>query len=97
MNDYFKEMVGRALSGLLLAGLIVIVLWSLAVRFLPDGWWITLINVLGFLSTILIIGLGSWQTLKMAVPSGVAFLVGSLMWVAMVIGLRSLLLNLLGG
>jgi len=46
--------------------------------------------------TILIIGLGTWQTLKISISSGVAFLLGVLVWVAMVIGLRTLILALLG-
>lgn len=96
MNAYLKTMLGRSLWGLLVVGLIIIILWSLAVHFLPDGWWITLINVLGFLLTTVIIGLGTWQTLKLVISSGIAFLIALLILGAMVIGLRTLILSLLG-
>lgn len=43
-----------------------------------------------------IIGLGTWQTLKLVISSGFAFLIALLIWAAMVIGLRTLILSLLG-
>ena len=96
MNEYLRRMLGRSLWGLLGVGLIIIVVWSLLTHFLPSGWWIILINVLGFLLTTVIIGLGTWQTLKLVISSGIAFLVAVLIWAAMVIGLRTLILTLLG-
>ena len=93
---YRKEM-SRALWGLLFVGVLIIVIWSLLTRFLPMGWWITLINILGFIGTTLVIGMGTWQTLKMVIPSGYAFLVGVIIWLVMVLGLRTLILGLLGG
>jgi hypothetical protein len=96
MNEYLRKMLGRSLWGLLGVGLIIIVVWSLLTHFLPSGWWITLINVLGFLLTTVIIGLGTWQALKLVISSGIAFLIAVLIWAAMVIGLRTLILTLLG-
>jgi hypothetical protein len=96
MNEYLRKMIGRSLWGLLGVGLIIIIVWSLATHFLPDGWWITLINVLGFLSTAVIIFLGTLQALKLVISSGLAFLFALLIWAAMVIGLRSLIFSLLG-
>jgi len=96
-GQFFRREMSRALWGLLFAGVVIIVIWSLLTRFLPLGWWITVINVLGFLGTILVIGLGTWQTLKMVIPSGYAFLVSVIIWLVLVLGLRSLILGLLGG
>ena len=97
VSGYFRKILGRSLWGLLGIGLVIIILWSLATRFLPYGWWIILINVLGFLSTAWFIGVGTWQTLRLVISSGIAFLIALLVWAAMVIGLRTLILNLLGG
>lgn len=96
MNEFAKKMLGRSLWGLLFVGLIIVVVWSLLTHFLPSGWWITLINVLGFLLTALIIGVGTWQTLKLVISSGIAFLIAVAIWAVMVIGLRTLILALLG-
>lgn len=96
MNEFTKKMLGRSLWGLLFVGLVIIIIWSLLTHFLPSGWWITLINVLGFLLTTLVIGLGTWQTLRLVISSGIAFLIAVAIWAAMVIGLRTLILTLLG-
>jgi len=97
-GDYYRHFVGRAFWGLLLfAGLIPVVLWALAVRFLPDGWWIAATNIIGFLVTIVFIGLGTWQTLKMVMPSPLAFFLGVSVWFVMAVLLRSFILYLLGG
>jgi len=88
--------IGKAFWGLLFAGLIQVVLWALAVHFLPAGWWITAINVIGFLVTIVFIGLGTWQTLKMIMPSLLAFFLGLIIWFVMAVLLRSFILGLLG-
>jgi hypothetical protein len=93
---YRREM-SRALCGLLFAGVVIIVIWSLLTHFLPLGWWITLINVLGFLGTTLVIGMGTWQTLKMVIPSRYAFFISVIIWLVMVLGLRTLILGLLRG
>lgn len=95
--SYFGKMTGRAFWGLLFAGLIQVVVWALAVRFLPAGWWITAINVIFFCITIVFIGLGTWQTLKMIMPSLLAFFLGSIIWFVMAVLLRSFILGLLGG
>ncbi len=97
VGHYFRRQMGMALWGLLFAGVVIIVIWSLLTRFLPLGWWITLINVLGFLGTTLVIGMGTWQTLKMVIPSGYAFIVSVIIWLVLVLGLRTLILGLLGG
>ena len=96
MNEFTKKMLGRSLWGLLFVGLVIIIIWSLLTHFLPSGWWITLINVLGFLLTTLVIGLGTWRTLRLVISSGIAFLIAVAIWAAMVIGLRTLILTLLG-
>ena len=96
-GDLKKMLVGRTIRRFLVTGLIIIIVWILAIHFLPDGWWIILINVLGFLSTAVIIFLGTWRMLKMVISSGLAFLFALLIWAAMVIGLRSLIFSLLGG
>jgi hypothetical protein len=96
VGDIARRMISRSLWGLLIVGLIIVVTWTLLDHFLPLGWWITLINVLGFLSTAWVIGVGTWQTLKLVISSGYSFLIALLVWAAMVIGLRTLMFNLLG-
>ena len=93
----YKTMIGRAVWGLLFGGFVIIVIWSLLTRYLPLGWWITLINIFGSLGTILVIGMGIWQTLKMVIPSGFALFISVIVWLVMVVGLRTLILGLLGG
>ena len=78
--SYNAKMTGMAFWGLLFSGLIQVVAWALLVRFLPAGWWITVINVLGFFITIMFIGLGTWRTLKMIMPSLLAFFIGLVIW-----------------
>ena len=91
-----RKLLGRSLWGLLLVGLIIVVAWTLLDHFLPSGWWIVLVNVLGFLSTSYVIGVGTWQTLKLVISSSYAFFISLLVWAAMVFGLRTLMFSLLG-
>ncbi len=96
-GQIYGGIISRALWGLLFVGVLIIVIWSLLTRFLPMGWWITLINILGFLGTGLVIGMGTWQTLKMVIPSGYALLISIIIWLMMVVGPRTVILGLLGG
>lgn len=73
MTDFKSKETGKALFGLLVFGLIQVVVWALLVHFLSNGWWITAINVIGFLFTMVFIGLGIMQTLKIVMQTLPAF------------------------
>ena len=96
MSDFVKAQMGKSLMGLLIMGFVIICLWAVALRFLPDGWWITAINVIGFIASGLIIGIGSWQTLRLSMPSLLAFILAVVIWLIVVVLIRSLILELLG-
>ena len=90
----YKHEISRSLWGSIIIGLIIIVLWSIATHFLPSGWWIVVINILGFLSATFI-GWIFWGTLKIIISSGIALLISIVLWILMVIGGRTLMLGLL--
>ncbi len=62
--------------GMIFWGLLFVVLWALAVRFLPAGWWVAAINYIGALVTVTAFGWGPWQRLKRTMPSFLAFVLG---------------------
>lgn len=96
MSDFERSMMARSFWGLIVAGLIQVLIWTVLIRFLPSGWWIIGINILGFLITAIFIGMGSWQVLKVYMPSSIAFFIALTIWAIIVIGIRSILLNLFG-
>lgn len=96
MSNFARAQMVKAFLGLLFAGLIFIIVWAVLLRFLPDGWWIMAINIIGFLLSLFIIGMGSWQTLKAFMPSILAFILGVVIWFIMAVVIRSFILDLLG-
>ena len=96
MNTYTRNMALRALLGNLFIGFILVVIWALLVKFIPAGGWLTAVHIVGFLSTIVIIGLGSLQSLRMLMRPIFAWLLAPLIWVIMAVVIRSFILRLLG-
>lgn len=83
--------------GMIFWGLLFVVLWALAVHFLPAGWWIIAIDIIGFLVTVTAIGGGAWERLKRTMPSFLAFVLGVSIWAVIAVLFRYFILDLLGG
>ena len=86
----------RAYRNIFFFGLVFVTIWAVLLKFLPDGWWITGINIIAFLFSLIGIGLGSLQALRPSMPNWLAWVCALLTWFIIVILIRSLLLNLLG-
>jgi len=96
MNDLFKQYGKRSLLGVLLLGLIYVAIWAALVAFIPNGWWITVINVVFFIFSLVFIGIGSMQALKLFMKTGFAFFIASWIWFVWVVLIRSFILSLFG-
>lgn len=96
VNAYTRAMMWKAFQGILFAGFVIILIWALLLKFLPDGWWITVISIGGFILTIFIIGFGCFQTLRTFMHGFWAFILGLTIWFVMAVLIRSLILELLG-
>ena len=94
LAQIYKSELSRSLWGALIFGLVIVVLWSVATHFLPSGWWIVVINILGFLSATFM-GWTFWKALKIFISSGLALLISGVLWILIIIGGRTLILSLL--
>jgi len=96
MNDLFKQYGKRSLLGVLLLGLIYVAIWAALVAFIPNGWWITVINVVFLIFSFVFIGIGSMQALKLFMNTALAFFIALGIWFVWVVLIRSFILSLFG-
>jgi len=96
MNDLFQQYGKRSLLGVLLLGLIYVVIWAALVAFIPNGWWITVINVVFLIFSFVFIGIGSMQALKLFMKKPLAFFIASVILFVWVVLIRSFILSLFG-
>jgi len=96
MNDLFKQYGKRSLLGVLLLGLIYVAIWAALLAFIPSGWWITVINVVFLIFSLVFIGIGSMQALKLFMKTVPAFFIALVIWFVWVVLIRSFILSLFG-
>jgi len=81
----------------LLGGLLFVVIWASLLTIIPEGWWLAVFQVVCFLISIVLIGYGSMQCLRlMGIRTAVSFVTGLTIWFLLAVMLRSFLLTLLG-
>ncbi|MFC2018848.1 hypothetical protein ACFLU4_02675 [Chloroflexota bacterium] len=90
----YRAEASKALRNTIIANIVIVILWTMATYFLPSGWWIVVINILCLLGTLLI-GWFSLQALKIFIPSWLSILISGVLWLLLIIGGRTLLINLL--
>ena len=73
-----KQLILTELRNILLMGLLLVVIWAALLAFIPDGWWITVINIIFLILTLIGIGYGSMQRLKFFMPTMPALFVALL-------------------
>lgn len=98
MNDFQQEVVKtmqRGFRNLLIFNLVFVIIWAVVVGLVPPGWWTTLINILCFMATILFLWWPSYNYVKPFLGTLVGLFVSSLIWLALVSGVRSLILTIL--
>ena len=97
MQDIYQKYGKKALLGIAIFSFIYVVVWSALVSFLPNGWWITAITIIFWIGSLILIGLGPLQTLKvMGMPTIKAGILAVLFWGVFVIGIRSIFLSVFG-
>lgn len=92
----WKHGFSVAFRNLLLMSLAMVIIWDVLLFFLPAGWWVTAINILFFLGSIVFLGLAAWQILKIVLPNWVAIICSLLLWVFFVVLIRYLMAGILG-
>lgn len=91
-NRYFRKQFWAILIG----GVMLVTVWAILGRFVPEGWGLGAVNVIGFLLSIMFIGMGSQRALRWLMPSFLAWVLAFCVWAIMVFLVRSLILSALG-
>jgi hypothetical protein len=92
----YRQLESRALRNLIIFDIIVIFIWSLLDRFLPHGWWITVINIVGFLFGVLWVYGAVVSAFERHYSKGLSWFLGVIVWAVLVLGGRTLFLIILG-
>ena len=95
--EYALKAMQRGFRNLLIFNFFFVIVWAVVVGLVPSGWWITLINVLCFIGTILMLWWPSYSHLKPFLGTLVGLFVSFLIWFSLVVGLRSIILDILSG
>jgi len=95
-KDLIKSEYRKGFRNALIFGFILVIIWAVLLAFVPDGWWITVINILFFIATAIVIGMSSIQFLRLYMPKIVAIILSAGIYVIMVVLIRSIILELLG-
>ena len=96
-NEEIMKMAQRGFRNILIFNLFFVIVWAVIVGLVPSGWWIALINVLCFIATLLVLWWRSYSYLKPFLGGVVGFFVSLLIWVALVVGVRSVVLDIIEG
>lgn len=94
----WKKIVYRKIfiRNALVFGFILVIGWAGLLTVIPTGWGITATNIGFLLISLFVIGIPSLQFLKLYMPTLLAGIVSGLIWVIMVVLIRSIFLELFG-
>lgn len=97
MQQIYQKYGKRTLLFIAVYSLIYVVVWSALTSFLPNGWWVTAINVIFWIGSLVFIALAPLQILKLVgMSTTTAAILAVLFWGAFVIGIRSAFLSVFG-
>jgi len=91
-----KKTHRRAFRNALILGLILCIIWAVLVAFVADGWWMTAIDIGFFIVMGIVIAMPSIAFFKLYVPTIMAVVLTSVVWVLMVAVVRLIILKLSG-
>lgn len=86
----------RGYWGILGAGLALVIVWAILLKIVSQGWGILAVNIGFLIATILTIGMGSVVFFRRYMRTGFAVLLAAIIWVAMAVGIRSIILTVIG-
>ena len=90
-----KDAFSKAFRSMLITSLSMVLIWEVLLFFLPGGWWIAVINILFFLGSVFFLFYWGWLALRMVLPGWLAFVCSLLLWFAIVVLIRSLIMSIL--
>ena len=74
----------------LLVGVGLIVIWSVLLMFMTYGWLTAVVNIAFLIATAIVIGIPSIKFFRLYMPNIIAIILSSVIWVVMVVLIRSL-------
>ena len=92
-----QQFWNKAVRNIFIVGIIIVVVWEILVWLIPEGWGMAVVNILGFLASILVFWYSLFNFFKATMPIWLAWLVSALCWALLFLGLRSLVASLLLG
>ncbi len=94
--NFAKAMERRIFWGLLAFALVLVVVWSLLLRFVVSGWGILATNIGFFIGTAVVISQASFRFFRPRVSFALAVVISAGIWLVIVVLIRSLILDVLG-
>ena len=80
-----------ALIGWLFISAVLIAVWEVLIRIIPEGWALVPVNILCFLASLAIGAFGYLPTFRRWMRTPLAWLCAVALWLIVFVGIRSLL------
>ena len=95
-HDIESSINKRAFKNGLIVTLILMVIWALVLEFIPEGWWVLAINILGILLTAWILLSTAIPFLKVHLPTLIAVITSGGLWFLVFVAIRFIIGAILG-
>lgn len=96
IDEEAKSLNRRAFKNGPIVTLILMVIWALVLEFIPEGWWVLAINILGILLTAWILLSTAIPVLKVHMPTLIAVIASGALWFVMFVAIRFIIGAVLG-
>lgn len=91
-NELLRDFYHKGIRNIFIFGIALAVIWAVLLIVISQGIGVLIVNVIGFILSGLLFWLPMYTSLRLMIPGWLAFIVTTLLWGAIFIGLRSLIL-----
>ncbi len=91
-NELLRHFYHKAMRNIFIFGIALAVIWAVLLIVISQGIGVLIVNVIGFILSVLLFYLPMYSSLRLMIPGWLVFIVTTLLWGAIFIGLRSLIL-----
>lgn len=94
VDDVFSILWSKFARNTLIGGIIIAILWSIGNILCTEGLWVVVVNIGFLILSLFLFWLPMHRCLNMVLPGWFALLITTILWAAIFVGIRSLILNL---
>ena len=95
-SELVHLLLRRAFKNGLIVTFILMVIWAIVLEFIPEGWWVLAINIVGILITAWILLSTAIPFLKVYLPTLIAVIASGILWFVMFVAIRFVIGAIIG-